>query len=891
MSWLSRVLNVVRRGRLNRELDEEIEFHLAARTEELISGGMTPDQAREQARRQFGNALVLRESSRDIKLFPRLESILQDVVFGLRLCRKNATLTAAAVMSLSLAIGACTAAFSLIDALILRPLPVNDPERLVYAVSREPTDPEDDASFNYPVFERMRDASRAQVQLFGMSYQSRRDAVFDDSNGQPEKVYAQWISGAAFPILGVKPALGRLLTESDDLKPGQHPVAVLSYDFWSRRFGRNPSVLGRSVTIREKQLQIVGVAEKGFTGAEPGIVTELWAPNMMWDDEAIVTAGWSWFRIWGRLRPGVTSDQARAPLQAVFTDFQRERSAGFRADEPRDRIERFINTPLYLRSATNGPSGLRQSFERPLWVLGIIAGLVLLIACSNVASLLIARAAARDREMALRLSIGAGRGRLIQQMLIESAILSVASCLAGALFAIQAAPLIVDMLSTSQRIVRFDLRLDLPVLGFLTTAGSVTTLLFGLAPALRASAVSPNDALKSGSGRQTTRIGLFRPLVAAQTAFSFLVLFVAGLFLASFTKLVRTDLGFDRNNLVVIDVEARELRQDGPKASSMWRQLLGRISKASGVQAVSLSGWGLFEGSTSTQSVRIPGRPVDAFEPHYLPVSPRFLETMRIRLVGGRDFEWRDWQPDSPSAVIVNESFVRRYFPGESALGKRFFIVEKGTLVAHDIVGIAADAKYSSVRDAAPPTVYGPMGPASWASVQVRTHLEPGPLIALLRNELPRVHPAFRMTGVTLQSTLVDNTLVRERALALLSGFFSIVAIVLVAVGLYGVLSYGVVQRTREIGIRVALGARPLAVVRLAISETGLVTLVGLGLGLACGIVASGFITALLHEVKPSDIWSIAAPLTCLLFVCSLSALLPALRAARVDPATALRYE
>jgi predicted permease len=582
----------------------------------------------------------------------------------------------------------------------------------------------------------------------------------------------------------------------------------------------------------------------------------------------------------------VTTDQARAILQTVFTTFQRERSSRFRADEPRERVENFIRTPLYLRSAANGPSGLRQSFERPLWVLGIIAILVLLIACSNVASLLIARAAARDREMALRLSIGAGRGRLIQQMLIESALLSVASCFAGVILGSKAGLLITDMLSTSQNIVRLDLRLDWRVLGFLTMAGSVTAFLFGLAPALRASAVSPNDALKSGSGKQTARIGLFRPLVAAQTAFSFLVLFVAGLFLASFAKLVRTDLGFDRNNLVVVEVEARDLRQDGQKAFAVWRQLLDRLKESPGVQSASLSGWGLFEGSRSSQTLRVPGRVVEAFEPYYLPVSPRFLETMHIRLVDGRDFDWRDVLPES-SAVMVNESFARRYYPGESPLGKRFFQVgRRNALIAQDIVGIAGDAKYVSVRDAAPPTVYEPLRPQDWASVQVRTQLEPAALATLLRSELPRVHPAFRMTGITLQSTLVDI-----RWCGNVCWRCSIVAIVLVAVGLYGVLSYGVVQRTREIGIRVALGARPLRVVSLVLSEVGLVTLIGLVLGLAGGIAASRFITALLFEVKPTDIWSIAAPSACLLFACSLAALLPALRAARVDPTMALRYE
>jgi predicted permease len=891
MSWLSRLMNVVRRDRLDQDLDEELQFHLAARAEDLRRRGMASGDAEEQARCQLGKTLLVRETSREIKLFPRLESVVQDVAFGLRLCRKNAAVTAAAVVSLSLAIGACTGAFSLIDALILRPLPVDQPERLVNAVYRTPGDDEDSAFFNYPLFERMREASRGQVQLFGMSFQSRREAVFDDSGGQPEKVYPQWISGAAFPMLGVKAALGRVLNESDDLKPGQHPVAVLSYDFWSRRFGRSPGVLGRWVRLREKQLQIVGVAEKGFTGVEPGTMTDVWAPNMMWGEEALVSRGWSWFRIWGRLEPGVTADQARAVLQPVFTNFQRERVSRMRPDEPRNRIEGILKTPLLLRSATNGPSRLRERFERPLWVLAILATMVLLIACSNVASLLIARAAARDREMALRLSIGAGRGRLIQQMFVESALLSAASCVLGVLLAVNVGPAIAGMLSTSQSIVRLDLQLDWRLLSFLGAAGSLTTFLFGLAPALRASAASPSDALKAGGGKQTASIALFRPLIAVQTAFSFLVLFVGGLFLASFAKLVRTDLGFEGNNLVVMNMEASDLREPNSKAATVWRQLVERLGEIQGIQSASLSGWALFEGSSSSLELRVPGRAVETLQPHYLPVSPRFLETMRIRLLDGRDLTWRDWQPES-SAVIVNESFARRYFPGELALGKRFFTVEKGNrLEPHEIVGIAADAKYLSVRDAIRPTFYGPLRPASWAALQVRTHLEPGAVASLLRSELPRVHPSFRMTDITLQSTLVTNTLVQERVLALLSGFFSIVAIVLVAVGLYGVLSYGVVRRTREIGIRVALGARPLEVASLVVSEMGVVTLIGLGLGLATGIGASRSIVALLHDVKPSDIWSIAIPLMCLLLACSLSALLPALRAARIEPTRALRYE
>jgi predicted permease len=754
-----------------------------------------------------------------------------------------------------------------------------------------PTEPDENPSFNYPLFERMRDASAGQVQLFAMSYQSRRDAVFDDSDGAPDKVYAQWISGTAFPILGVKPALGRLLTESDDVTPGQHPVAVLSYDFWSRKFGRNRSVVGRWVTIHGRKLQIVGVAEKRFTGAEPGIMTDVWAPTMMWDAEALAEPGWEWLRVWGRVRPGVSVDRAAATLQTVFTTFQRERALLLPADEPPDRVERFINAPMRLRSAANGPSGLRESFERPLWMLGTIAALVLLIACANVASLLIARTAAREREMAVRLAIGAARARLIQQMLIESAILSVAASIVGAFVAVQAGPWLVGMLSTSQNIVRFDLHLDIRLLAFLTAAATATAVLFGLAPAFRASAVSPGYSLKTETGRHTRRIGLFRPLVAGQTAFGFLVLFVGGLFLASFARLVRTDLGFDPANLVVVNVRFGEMPSGGVQLWSLWRQLLVRINDLPGVHSASLSGWSLFDCCTSVLPVRVPGRPADTFEPRYLPVAPRFLDTMRIRLLEGRDFEWSDWNA-SPSPVIVNESFARRYFAGESAPGKRFFVLEKGNeLAAHTIIGVAGDAKYFAIREATLPTVYGTAQGLPDTAMQVRTELDPGTLGAMIARELPLVHPNLRMTGVTRQSTLVSNTVVRERVLALVSAFFSIVAIVLVAVGLYGVLGYGVIQRTREIGIRIALGARPAQVMRLVVADTALMALAGVGLGLAAGIAASRWIVTLLYEVEPSDVWSIAAPLACLIVACALSGLVPALRAARIDPTSALRYE
>jgi predicted permease len=849
-----------------------------------------PDEARQRAQRQFGNPLATRETSHDIKMAPRLEAILLDIVFGLRLYRRHKAVTGAALVSLSLAIGACTAAFSLIDALILRPLPVDDPHSLIYIAYRAPSAPRDALSFNYPLFARLRDSGRGQVRLFAMSDQSRLDATFDES-AQPEKVYGQWISGDALAVLGVKPVLGRLLTPSDDVNPGQHPVAVLSHDFWTRRFGQSPSVLGRWLTIRGKSLQVVGVAEHGFTGTEPGIMIDVWAPTMMWDDRAITDPSTRWFRVWGRLQPGVSESVARAVLQPVFTNFRREQAAMRSADSVERRADA-INTRIFLRSAVRGPSALREDFARPLWVLACVALLVLLIACSNVASLLVARACARAREMALRVSIGAGRGRLIQQVLIESALLSLAACAGGALIAAAAAPRVVSMLSTSQTTVRLDLQFDWRLLVFLTAAGFASTLLFGLPPALRASAVSPHDALKSGSTKHTGRIGVFRPLVAAQTAFGFVVLFVAALCLMSFGKLVRIDLGFDQNHLIVAAVQRTAMADDVVMSPAGWEQLVERLGQVPGIESASLSGWNLFVGTGRNKSVRITAQPVDAYDPWYLPVSPGFLKTLGIRLVEGRDFEWRDARPPLRSAVIVNQSFARRYFPGESALGKRFFRVDGGaTLVAQDIVGVVTDAKYTDLREAAPPTVYDPFAPAGSAAVQLRTQLDLGTVASMLLEALRRADPAFRLTDITQQSTLVANFVVRDRLLALLSAFFSVVAMVLVAVGLYAVVSYSVVQRTREIGIRLALGAAPARVIRLVISEVGIVSTVGLIVGAVGSLAAARFMSALLYDVSPSAPSNLAAPLVCLTAASALSALVPALRATRVDPATTLRAE
>ncbi|MPY87818.1 MAG: FtsX-like permease family protein [Luteitalea sp.] len=896
MSWLSRLANVLRTSKVERDLEDELQFHIEARIDELVQTGVPRHVAEGQVARRFGSRLRLREASRDVKIVSWLESLLKDVRFGVRMLRKDAVVTGAAVMSLSLAIGACTAAFSLIDALILRPLPVRAPEQLIYL----------EGVFSYPHFERFREAARSQVELFAMlEAQRRRQAVFPDAGGAVENVRPQFLSGDAFHILGVQPAMGRLLAPSDDVKPGGHPVAVLSHAFWMRRFGGDPSVVGRWFTFDDRAFQIIGVADRTFPGVEPGRLVDLWVPNMMWDAEALTDPSTRWLRILGRLKPSVEPEQARSILQATFAQFRREEASRiFQPDEPRDRVQHFLNSQLYVRSAENGPSALRRDFERPLWMLAAIVGLVLLIAASNVANLFLARAAAREREMSLRLSIGAGRGRLIQQVLIESALLAIVACALGLLFAAVAGPTVVRMLAPPHNPAYLDLRVDWRVLAFLGVLGALTTMLFGLAPALRASGVAPIGVLSAASGRLTSRIRALRPLVATQVGFSLVLLFLAGLLLLSFGKLTSTNLGFTKARLMLFTIESRELpsRPDDPDETVMGErsgsgkqahviglQLLEQVRRVPGVQRASLSEWALFSGTGSNSGIRLPGRALDAIRPLFLEVSPDFFETMGIRLIAGRPLEPRDAEPETRRAVVVNDAFARRYFGGERAVGRVFDRVKSAATVQLEIVGVVADARYGSVRHPAPPLVYLPF--RGFRTLQVRTGGEPAVLVDTLRQAIEAVHPSLQVTDAQLQSTLVDNNMLRERLLALLSGFFAVVGLLLAAVGLYGVLSYSVVQRTKEIGIRLALGAQQLAVVRSVVTDASITMLIGAVGGLAGGLYLARFVGTFLYEVQPFDFWSLALPVGSLLCAGALAAVLPARRAARVDPVVALRYE
>jgi predicted permease len=822
----------------------------------------------------------------------RYDSIVRDIRLGLRMLRKNAVVTAAALVSLSLALGACVAAFSLADALILRPLPVRHPGQLIYLAfpTYTPERPESD-TFNDPVFVRLRDASRGHVDLFAMSTQVMRPVTFADSAGEKERVQTQYVSGDGFDRLGVSPAAGRLLTALDDVRPGGHPVAVVSHAFWMRRFGGDPTIVGRALTLEDRAFQIVGVAEPRFTGVEPGRPTDLWIPYAMYNPRAFGNADFNWFRVVGRVRKQVRIEEAQSVLQAAFTNFRRDRALRFGPDRSPESVTRFIETPLYVRSAANGPSPLRREYERPLWILASIAGLVLVIAGSNVANLFLARTAAREHEMALRLSIGASRGRLVQQVLVESALVAGAACALGLLFAGAAAPAVVGMLSPAGNPVHLNLRLDWRVVALAGGLTLLTTALFGVAPALRASNLAPMTALKTDGGRSGARAGAMRPFVAIQVAFGLVVLFVGSLLVLSFARLSRVDPGFAKSDVLLFSLEAVQ-RVDANRQRAALLQVLDRLRGVPGVEAVSSAEFSVL-GRAWTYNVRVPGTEHETIESTMAPVTPGFFETMKIPVLAGRVFVAQDMTPKRSPAMIVNDAFARRYFGREPAVGRTFegrFGIDDDAVGQYEVVGVVADARYD-LRKPAAPTIYVLLPLRTNGTVHVRVAGESAALTSRLREEIQAANPMFRVTSVTSQSAAVNQTLLRERMLALLSGFFAVIGLVLVAVGLYGVLSYSVVRRTREIGIRVALGARQSGVVRTVLADTFGTALGGSAVGLAGGLYLSRFVEALLFEVTPLDFWSLALPLGTLSLAALLAAALPALRAARVDPVIALRYE
>src|SRR5580658_2902491 len=630
MSLWTRIANVFRGERLNREIDEELEAHIA----EAIAEGRDPGEAR----RAFGSTLRLREGSRDVKVVAWLGSLRADAVFGWRQLNKTKVTSLAAILSLALAIGACTAAFRLIDALLLRPLPVRNPE-LLYDLSRQGIGPEGKPQnfdgWAYPDFQLMRAAVKDQAELFAVSYAEPADLTYK-SDAEIEKAYLQYVSGWMFPTLGLRPALGRLFTENDDLKPGGHPYAVLSHDYWSHRFGQDPAVIGRAFRMGNEIYEIAGVVEAPFTGTEPGTMVDIFVPTMM--NPAVTRKDSTWHRTLAKVKEGVALEPMRQKLEATSLAFEKERAQGF-AGMRKEDIDNFLNQKVLLEPAATGVSELQSETRRPLAVLGVLVALVLLIACTNVANLMTAQASARAREMAVRVSIGGGRWRLVQLVLVQSAWLALLAAAIGSVFAWWSGPFVVSMINPPDNPARLMLPADWRVLGFGLLLALLVTLLFGLVPALRASAVNPVSALKGGEDPHSKR-RLMHALIAVQVAFCFLVLFVAGLFVTTFERLSRQSVGFSTDRLLVVDTVAKT-----PQPLEFWEQVADHVRSMQGVETVALTDSPLLGGNGWNNFISVNGAPPNGVLSYMRAVSPGWLDAMKIQLIDGRDFRPGDAHP------------------------------------------------------------------------------------------------------------------------------------------------------------------------------------------------------------------------------------------------------
>jgi putative ABC transport system permease protein len=886
MGLWRRLTNVFRGERLNRELDEEMAAHL----EEAVAQGRDA----QEVRRTFGSALQHREASRDAKLIGWLDGLRADAIFGLRQIRKTKISSAAMILSLALGIGACTAAFRLIDALLLRPLPVANADRL-HVIAFESSGPMDKMvydSCSYPMFRQMRAEVADQAEFIGVSYADRLDLTYG-SDQEMEKEYVQFVSGWMFSAFGLRPAAGRLFTAEDDAEPGAHPFAVLSYDYWTRRFGRDPAVVDRSLRIGETTFRIIGVAQEGFTGTETGTVTGIFLPMAMKRVQTLESWNNFWMRTFLQLKPGTAVEPLQEKLRAIFHAINERRAKSLVNLTPQQK-ELFFHEQLLVEDAVAGRSNLQRDYRGALEILAVLVGVVLLMVCANVGNLLTAQAAARAREIALRVSLGAGPARLIQLVFVESALRAVFAAAAGGLFAWWATPFVAGMINPPDNPARFALPADWRMLGFLCTLSFGVTLTFGIWPALRVGGLKPAGVLKGGenAGR---RVRLMQALTATQVAFCFLVLFTAGLFVTTFERLTHTPTGFSADRILNLETVTHQ-----PQLPVFWNQVADHLRGVPGVASVAMTTWPLMSGEASVGEISIYGAPSGDVLSDLLWVSPGWMDEMKISFLDGRDFRPEETYP---GVAIVNQAFATQFFRGEDPVGKLFEKVEPpGQRASFQIVGYVKDARSrDNLRFPVRPTAYFPIDAVDAAGVPqsrgrgtfvVRTGSgNPLALASLLRHEVRQARPEFYVSNIRTQTEIDLARTFRERLLAVLGFFFAGVALVVGGLGLYGVLHYAVVQRRREIGIRIAVGAQAARIARLVTLEVFSMVVIGALVGLALAMVAARFMESLFFQVKATDWAMLAVPLATLLSTTLIAAIAPVLRAVRIDPAELLRAE
>lgn len=827
--------------------------------------------------------------------------MIQDLRFGIRMLLKNPGFTLVAVLSLALGIGANTAIFQLINVVRLKTLPVRTPQELAEVRIQDMRQARGGFSENYsavsnPIWEQLKDRQQSFSGLAAWGTASLNLA--QGGEARPAKVL--WVSGEFFNVLGVPPAAGRVFTAADDSR-GCRPGVVISHAFWQREYGGEQSVIGRTLTLADHPFEIIGVTPQSFFGLEVGRSFDLAVPicgeALVRGKNSLLESGTNWWlMVTGRLKLGSSLPQATAELQTLSPSLF---AATLPSNYPPASVKSYLDFKLEAAPAAGGYSVLRENYQRPLWLLLAIAGLVLLIACANLANLLLARASAREREMAVRQAMGASRGRLIRQLLAESLLLAVVGAALGAFLAQALSRFLVSFLSTSGNAVFLDLAPDWRVLGFAAGIAGLTCLLFGLTPALRATRIEPGAAMKA-SGRGLTagreRFSLRRALVVLQVALSLVLVASAFLFSRSLNKLLAVDTGFRPEGVLITRAGFERLDLPPERRLAFRREMLDRIKAIPGVEAAAESRLIPLSGNGQDNEVwREGGDPQQKLHTTISRVGPDYFKTLRIPLLSGRDFASLD-SANAPKVAIVNETFARRLLNGVNPLGQRFRmeVTPNTPETTYEIIGLVKDTKYEELREEFLPTAFLAIsqGPLTAVSGQflIRSSLGQAESTAAVKRVLAEINPAISIDFQGFK-TMIDESLLGERLMATLSGLFGGLALLLASIGLYGILSYGVASRTKEIGIRMALGAQAREVLGLVLREAIVLVLVGVAVGLPVIFAATRFASTLLFGLTPTDPVSLGLAALLMFAVAMIAGYLPARRATKVDPLVALRYE
>jgi predicted permease len=935
MNWLRelgrRLRMLVHRRQFDADIETEMRLHLEMRQQQHIEAGMTADEARYAAVRRFGNPTLLAEKSHTAWGWRWFEEFTQDAGYGLRLLHRNPSFTAVAVCTLALGIGANTAIFSLIDAVMLKMLPVEKPEQLVllnwvalgwpYMIhsltgdsNRDKSGRSTSTSFSYPIFEDIRAHAHALSGVLAFADAGRVNVGISGETGVAQ---GQLVSGEFFNTLGVPASIGRTITPADD-EPGANPVATLSYNYWVRRFGRDPQIIGKTVTVNGAVFTLVGVAAPEFFGVQPGASTDIWLPLRT---QPLVDPGWIayatpgevskftarddwWVLIMGRLKPGESEQQLRAGLDVIV----QQQSSGIQKPPAKPYPEEAADPPkVELMAAGGGLDELRSQFSEPLFILMCVVGLVLLIACANVANLLLVRAASRQKEIAVRLALGGGRARLIRQLLVESVLLALAGGAVGVSLAYWASGSLLKLISSGREPITLHVSPNLRVLGFTAAVSALTGILFGLAPAFRCTRLYLTPALKEGAARivggavqsSGRRQRLSQSLVVVQIAISLLLLIGAGLFVRSLTNLENENVGFDWRNVLLFTIDPTQAGYNGVRLSTFYEQLRKRIEVIPGVRSASFSRHGLINSGVSILGFSLQGFPPktgrrDNGTVHTNFVGPEFLETFGIPLLLGRTILEQDTAA-APKIAVVNHAFAQEYFKGQDPIGHRFGFGDQKTSSDIVIVGLVGDSRYGKLRDGPPPTVYVAydqhMKELEAVTFSVRTAGNPKDWIGLVGRAVQGLDRNLPIFDVKTEVEEINQATLQERLFAQLSGFFGMLALALASIGLYGMISYTVARRTSEIGIRIALGAERAKILQMILREAMILAVLGIAVGAPVAFVLPRFVSNLLYGLRPTDPLTVAFAVIVLLLVGFLAAYLPARRASRIQPVIALRYE